>query len=209
MLAQAYGVSLLCQILEFPRSSFYHQAAGTDDQAVKQAIEVVAAQYPTYGYRRVTAQLRRDHNLVVNHKRVRRLMAALGLQVKLKVRKRVTTHSQHPFPRYPNLVLGLEIIRPDQVWVADITYIRLKQEFVYLAVLLDVFPRSIRGWHLGRGLDQELTLTALRRALSHHTPPIHHSDQGMQYAASTYTDLLTSLKCGISMAEVGQAWQNG
>jgi len=114
------------------------------------------------------------------------------------------------FPRYPNLVQGLEVVRPDQVWVADITYIRLLTEFVYLAVLMDVFTRGIRGWHLGRNLDQELTLTALNRALATgHTPEIHHSDQGVQYAATAYVETLQDHGVAISMADVGAAWQNG
>ena len=88
----------------------------------------------------------------------------------------------------PNLVEDLKVTAPDQVWVADITYIRLRKEFVYLAVLMDVYTRCIRGWHLGRGLDQELTLVALRRALEHGRPEIHHSDQGVQYAATAYVE---------------------
>jgi len=100
-------------------------------------------------------------------------------------------------------------VRPEQVWVSDITYIRLRYEFVYLAVIMDVFTRSIRGWHLGRGLDQSLTLIALDRALAYHTPEIHHSDQGIQYAATAYTQMLQSVNVEISMAECGEAWQNG
>jgi transposase InsO family protein len=93
----------------------------------------------------------------VNGKRVRRLMAEMGLKGKAPVRRRRTTDSRHDFPRYPNLVQGLEVVRPEQVWVADITYVRLRVEFVYLAVLMDVFTRRVRGWELGRGLDQRLT----------------------------------------------------
>jgi transposase InsO family protein len=136
-------------------------------------------------------------------------MRKLGLQGQVKRKKRRTTNSEHPYPRYANLVSGLEITFPDQVWVSDITYVRLLSEFVYLAVIMDVFTRSIRGWFLSRQLDQELTLTALRRALQDRTPQIHHSDQGVQYAASAYTDLLQVHSVQISMAEVGQAWQNG
>jgi transposase InsO family protein len=209
MLAQEYPVSLICQLLDCPRSSYYYPTQQPDERTLKTVIETVAADWPTYGYRRVTVQIRRDYQLMVNHKRVSRLMADLGLSVKKKSAKRRTTNSQHPYPRYPNLVEGLEIVRPDQIWVSDITYIRLRSDWVYLAVIMDVFTRAIRGWHLGRHLDQELTLTALRRALQTHTPEIHHSDQGLQYAATAYTDLLTSVKAQISMAEVGQAWQNG
>ena len=117
-------------------------------------------------------------------------MREMALQVKIKHSKRYTTNSEHSFPRYSNLVQDLEIARPNQVWVADITYIRLLTEFVYLAVIMDVFTRCIRGWHLGRNLDQELTLTALRRALRGDCPQIHHSDQGVQYAAAAYVDML-------------------
>jgi transposase InsO family protein len=136
-------------------------------------------------------------------------MKKMGLQAKIKRKKRRTTNSEHGFARYPNLVLDLEVVRPEQVWVADITYIRLQQEFVYLAVIMDVYTRSIRGWHLGRGLDQELTLEALKPAMLDRLPEIHHSDQGVQYAATAYVDLLHEHGVAISMADKGEAWQNG
>jgi putative transposase len=136
-------------------------------------------------------------------------MRELGLQAHRKAKRRTTTDSRHAFPRYPNLVEHLEIVRPEQVWVSDITSIHLREEFVYLAVLMDVFTRCIRGWHLGRGLDQSLTLRALEQALAHHTPEIHHSDQGVQSAATAYTARLQAVEVQISMAEVGAAWQNG
>ena len=113
---------------------------------------------------------------------------------------------------------GLSVTAPDEVWVADITYVRLRQEFVYLAVIMDVFSRAIRGWHLGRTLDQSLTRTALQRALANgQTPRIHHPDQGVQYAAAAYVATLEQAgvamalcaRCANSMAEVGQAWRNG
>jgi transposase InsO family protein len=100
-------------------------------------------------------------------------------------------------------------VRPEQVWVADITYIRLRDEFVYLAVLMDVCTRTIRGWHLSRSLEQALTLTALQRALQQHRPEMHHSDQGVQYAATDYVALLQQRQVQISMAAVGKAWENG
>ena len=136
-------------------------------------------------------------------------MKMMGLQAKKVVRKRRTTNSEHSFPRYPNLVQFLVVQRPDQVWVADITYIRLKHGFVYLAVIMDVFTRAIRGWHLDRSLDQNLTLTALRKALETHCPEIHHSDQGLQYAATDYTNLLQQHTIQISMAAIGEPTQNG
>lgn len=207
-LAPTYGVSLACELLDLPRSSFYYQVDEPDDNDCKAAIQEIAGQWPRYGYRRMTVQLRRDKQLVVNSKRVRRLMAEMGLQGQAPRRKRRTTNSEHGFPRYPNLVLGLQVERPEQVWVSDITYIRLRADFVYLAVVMDVFTRSIRGWHLGPTLHQELTLTALHQALATgRRPEIHHSDQGVQYAASAYIDALKGV--AISMAEVGEAWQNG
>lgn len=214
-LSAEYPVETVCEVLGYPVSSFYYQrrlmeaAAAPDDSEVRQQIQDIAAAYPTYGYRRMTAQLRRLGSLV-NRKRVARLMDEMGLKVKVKRRRCRTTNSSHAFPRYPNRVAGLAVTAPDEVWVADITYVRLHQEFVYLAVIMDVFSRAIRGWHLGRTLDQSLTLTALQRALANgQTPRIHHSDQGVQYAAAAYVAALEQAGVAISMAEVGQAWQNG
>ena len=208
MLSEDYSVTFACDLLGCARSSYYHQAEPPDDTKLRAAIETVAGEWPTYGYRRITAQLRRQ-GWQVNRKRVQRLMREMSPQTKTKRKKRQTTDSKHDFPRYPNLVLDLEVVRPDQVWVSDITYIHLLHGFVYLAIIMDVFTRCIRGWHLGRGLDHSLTLTALRRALAEHTPEIHHSDQGVQYAATAYTQMLRAANVQISMAEVGQAWQNG
>jgi len=208
MLVDDYPVSLVCELLGCSRSSYYYQPNRKDETEVKSAIEKVAAEWPTYGYRRVTKQLQRK-GWDLNKKRVQRLMREMGLLARKKRKARKTTNSEHSFPRYPNLVQDLEIVRPDQVWVSDITYIRLRAEFVYLAVIMDVFTRSIRGWHLGRGLDQSLTLIALDRALAEHKPEIHHSDQGIQYAATLYIDMLRAVDAAISMAECGQAWQNG
>lgn len=207
-LATEYPVSLVCRTLGCPRSSYYYQGKGRDDQALKEALQLAAGTWPTYGYRRLTAQLQRD-GWAVNEKRVRRVMGELGIQGKVYRKKRRTTNSDHPFPRYPNLIQELEVVRPDQAWAADITYVRLQREFVYLAVIMDLFTRCIRGWHLGRSLSQELTLIALEQALTKGSPEIHHSDQGVQYAATAYVQLLETRGVQISMAEVGQAWQNG
>ena len=173
-----------------------------------QVLQTLAGAYPTYGYRRLTVELRKQVG-TINSKCVRRLMHQLGLNRKRKRRKRYTTQSRHAYPRYPNLVRELAIVRPNQVWVADITWVHLQTEDVYLAVVMDVFTRCIRGWHLSRSLDEALTMTALERALTKHTPEIHHSDQGVQYAATGYVARLHDLKVQISMAEIGQAWQNG
>jgi transposase InsO family protein len=209
-LATEYPVQLVCETLAYPRSRYYHQARERDDEVLREAIGEVASTFPTYGSRRITAQLRRQ-DWIVNRKRVMRLMDELGLEGKTYRKKRRTTNSDHPFPRFPNLVSasGGEIVRPDQVWVGDITYVKLSREFVYLSVIMDVFTRCIRGWHLGRGLDQELTLVALRRAIACSVPEIHHSDQGVQYASTAYVQMLLEAGVHISMAEVGQAWQNG
>jgi len=208
MLSTDYPITPLCDVLSCPRSSYYYQVRAPDETELKAAIAQVAAEWPTYGYRRVTAQLRRQ-GYVVNRKRVRRLLREMHLQVTTKRKTIKTTDSEHPFPRYPNLVLGLEIVHPDQVWVSDLTYVRLRRAFVYLAIVMDVFTRCIRGWHLGQSLDQSLTVTALQRALAHGAPEIHHSDQGLQYAATLYAQMLQEARVRISMAEVGEAWQNG
>jgi transposase InsO family protein len=207
-LATSYPVSTICELWQFPRSTYYHQRRASRDAALRQVLEELAAEWPTYGSRRLTAELRRK-GWHVNRKRIQRLMRAMGLQRLKKRRKRRTTQSNHSFPRYPNLVKDLEITHPDQVWVADITYIHLRQEDVYLAVIMDVYTRSIRGWHLARGLGEELTLTALERAFQHRCPEIHHSDQGLQYAATRYVELLKQHPVQISMAAVGEATQNG
>jgi transposase InsO family protein len=161
----------------------YYQPQASADDELKAAIEEVMATWPTYGYRRVTAQIRRDKQGIVTGKRVRRLMPEMGLQAKVRSKRRGTTESRHDYPRYPNLVQNPEGVRPDQVWVSAIPYGRLLMEFGYLAVIMDVFTRAVRGWHLARNLDYELTLTARQRALADgHQPEIHlgHELKGKQ-----------------------------
>jgi putative transposase len=208
-LADAYPVRLLCRLLDVPRSSLYYRPAPIADEALHKTVLLdLAAEWPTYGYRRLTWMMRRLE-WPVNAKRVRRWMAELGIAGTPPPRGRRTTDSNHAFPRYPNLVESLEIVRPDQVWVGDITYIRLGREFIYLAVLMDVFTRALRGWHLGRNLDHGLALAALERALVAGKPEIHHSDQGVQYAANAYVDRLKKLGVVLSMAAVGEPRENG
>ena len=208
-LADEYPVRWLCRLFACPRAGLYRApAVAADEAGLRRAVERVAGAWPTYGYRRVTAMLRRGGR-AVNAKRVRRVMRELGLAAQPPRRLVRTTNSDHPFPRYPNLVAGLTVARPDQVWVADITYVRVRAEFVYLAVLMDVFTRAVRGWELGRGLDQRLTLAALGRALRRGRPGIHHSDQGVQYAATAYVERLTAVGAAISMAAVGEPEENG
>jgi transposase InsO family protein len=212
-LAKAYPVSVVCAVLETPRSTLYvrrHNAPTTvvapAEAALRAHIERISGAWPTCGSRRVTAQVRREGAGAVNGKPVRRLMGALGLAGHAPVRRCRTTNSDHPSPRYPNRVAGLAITYPDMVWVADSTSVRLQQDFVYLAVLMDVYTRAIRGWELSGSLEQTLTLTALNRAVVvGHQPGIHHSDQGAQYAALAYTARLEQLGTPISMAEQGRA----
>jgi putative transposase len=212
-LSAEYPLAVVCRVLQTPRSSAYARQRAvptTGDGALATHIEQIAGQWPTYGYRRVSAQLRREGAGAVNGKRVRRLMRALGLAGHAPRRRCRTTNSDHPYPRYPNLVADLFITQPDAVWVADITYVRLQREFVYLAVLMDVYTRAIRGWELSRHLDQALTLIALERAVATgHQPGIHHSDQGVQYAATAYIAQLEQRRVQISMAEPGEPRQNG
>jgi transposase InsO family protein len=209
-LAEKYPLRFVCRLLEVPRSTVYYRPAPIPDSEAmfKAALLDTAGEWPTYGCRRLTAEMQRL-GWPVNHKRVRRWMEELNIHGAAPTRKRRTTNSDHAFPRFDNLVKDLEILRPNQVWVADITYIRLRREFVYLAVIMDVFTRMLRGWHLGRNLDQSLTLAALERALAGATPEVHHSDQGVQYAATAYVERLQKLGVHLSMAAVGQAWENG
>jgi putative transposase len=207
--APQYSVQRMCEILNLARSSYYYEACAGTDEALCAQIRAVTGQFPTYGIRRVTAQIRRDFQVKLNRKRVARAMRQMGICPKNKRKKRRTTQSHHDFPRYPNLVQDLVVTQPDQVWVCDITYIHLAHEDVYLAVIMDLFTRAIRGWCLSRSLEQVLTLTALECALECGCPKIHHSDQGVQYAAPKYVNVLTAHHIQISMAEVGEATQNG
>lgn len=199
-------MGLLCELADLPRSTFYYTSQVLPDLELRSAMEAVALEFPRYGYRRMTVELRR-RDWIVNHKKVLRLMRENNLLVDVKRFVR-TTFSQHPFGRYPNLLKNMLVARPDQVWVGDITYIRVQAEFLYLAVLMDLFTRAIRGWQLARHLNEELTTVALQRALASRRPQIHHSDQGMQYAAGGYVALLDAVGTQISMAAQGQPTEN-
>jgi len=207
-MATVYPVTMVCETLGVARSSYYHKAAHRDDEKLRQTLRELAGQWPTYGYRRMTAELRRA-GWAVNQKRVAHVMVELGLQARVNRKRMQTTNSRHGLPRFPNLMLGRQVERPDEVWVADITYVVLGRGFVYLAVVMDVFTRAVRGWHLSRRLDQGLALAALERALQHGRPEIHHSDQGVQYAAADYVRCLQEHGVQVSMTRRGAAWQNG
>lgn len=207
---EQYPVGQLCEFVELPRSTYYYRSKRADERKLVGDLKKVAGIFPPYGTRRVCKELQRSpYRYDINRKRVQRIMRSEKLLRHPKRKKRRTTNSNHPYPRYKNLVKKLEIVYPDHVWVSDITYIRLGQGFVYLAIVMDVFTRAVRGWHLGRSLSQELTLTALRVALMDHVPAYHHSDQGVQYAAHEYVDLLREHDVRISMASTGKPQENG
>jgi transposase InsO family protein len=196
------------------RSGFYRfddSESGTDpDMDLRDAIQKIAVEWPSYGRPRITAELRR-RGWAVNPKRVYRLMREDNL---LCVRKRkfvVTTDSNHSRKVYPNLARDMILTATDQLWRADITYIRLRDEFVFLAVILDAYSRRVIGWALDRSMEDSLTLTALRMALSRRVVEaglVHHSDRGTQYASNEYTDLLQANGITISMSRKGNPWDN-
>jgi len=201
-------VTNLCQWLNCPRSSYYRQPKPCDETALLAAMEQILLRFPFYGYRKVHKELARQRVRVGEHV-VRRLLRQLGLTRSVGKVRVQTTDSHHPHPRYPNCIQGLKLCRPDQVWVADITYIRLGRRFLYLAIILDAYTRAVRGWALSRSLDQQLTLAALEMALAKGTPFIFHSDQGSQYAAWNHTERLLSLGVNISMSDKASPTQNG
>jgi transposase InsO family protein len=203
------SVRHICELLGVRRTTLrYRPVPPDDDSTLRDAIDRLARQWPTYGYRRITKMLHRDGEKI-NVKRVRRLMAEMELLAEPSPRRVRTTNSNHDFPRFENLVKDLEIQAPEQVWVADITYVQLPKETVYLAIIMDVFTRYIRGWHLDRTLETGLALAALDRALRCGVPQIHHSDQGVQYASTAYVRRLTDNGVSVSMAAVGEPRENG
>jgi transposase InsO family protein len=201
-------VTDLCQWLNCPRSSYYAPSLKADESDVVQALEQILLRLPFYGYRKLHKELAR-RGIVVGQHRVRRLLRQLGVTRSVGKVRVQTTDSHHPHPRYPNCIKGLKLTCPDQVWVADITYIRLGRRFIYLAVILDAFTRAVRGWALSRSLEQQLTLDALDMALAKGTPFIFHSDQGSQYAAWNHTEQLLMRGVIISMSDTARPTQNG
>jgi len=205
----------MVKLAQVSRASYYrfdeNAESGVDsDMDLRDAIQRVALEWPSYGRRRITRELRR-RGWTVNWKRVYRLMREDNL---LCVRKRkfvVTTDSNHGRKVYPNLARQMVLTAVDQLWRADITYIRLREEFVFLAVVLDAYSRRVIGWALDRTLEDELTLSALRMALSRRVVEpglVHHSDRGSQYASGDYTGLLKQNGVQISMSRKGNPWDN-
>jgi putative transposase len=206
-LKEPYPVQQLCDLLNCARSRYYDEPHQKDEAALVATIEDIMMRWPRYGYRRILAQLQRE-GVDAGARVVRRLLKALGGSYQVgRVRIR-TTDSNHEHWRYPNLLKQLAITHPDQAWAADITYIRFGHRFIYLAIILDVYTRAVRGWAVSRNIDQQLTLAALQMALQQGRPLIFHSDQGVQYAAWEHTELLKVASVQISMADAGQPTQN-
>jgi transposase InsO family protein len=185
-------------------------AAGDADLDLRDAIQRIALEFPNYGRPRITAELhRRDWQVGPN--RVYRIMREDNLLC-LRKRKFVsTTNSHHDRPVYPNLAREMVLTGINQLWVADITYIRLEREFVYLAVVLDAYSRRVIGWHLDRTLEDDLAIAALEVAIQRRSPApglVHHSDRGIQYASKDYTDILKEHHIDISMSRKGNPYDN-
>jgi transposase InsO family protein len=216
----------MCQLGQVSRAGWYRQGVPSqppldlrEDQGDPQAdrdlklrgeIQKIALEWPAYGSRRITAELRR-RKWTVNRKRVRRLMREDNLLCLRKRKFVVTTDSDHPLRVYPNLARKMTLTGVDQLWRADITYVRLEVEFVYLAVILDAYSRRVIGWDLDSTLEDSLTLAALRMALARRTVTpelVHHSDRGVQYASGEYTQLLKDHHIQISMSRKANPWDN-
>ena len=208
-LRTAYSVRQICEVLGFTRSNLYYQPKQDPCEAVlRDEIETLALRYPTYGYRRITQLLQRM-GYTVGYKRVSRLMKALNVSVSVK-RVCQTMPSVEGTRPWVNRLKDLQVCRCDQVWVGDITYVHLKRRFIYVALLMDVFTRMIRGWHLSQDLTQSLTLKPLETALGQSIPEIHHSDQGVQYLSKAYLSTLRHHgNLEISVARRGCPWENG
>lgn len=202
--------------MKLARSSFYYRPKTENpdqvetDTDLRDRIEAICVEFPRYGYRRVTEQLKREHRHV-NHKKVLRLMRESDLLCRVKRRWVNTTDSKHPFHRYPNLIKGMVINGLNQVWLADITYIRISAGFVYLAAILDAYSRRVIGYAVSKRLDTELTLSALRMAIATRGASpgiIHHSDQGVQYSATEYVEEIKSHGFMVSMSRTGNPYDN-
>lgn len=231
----ALSVARACELLELAPSSHYYTRqlnlpesirskmaaySAAEKMKLQERIEQLCLEFSGYGGRRVTKQLQREELRVkhkpVNKTRVSQVMKEQGLRCRVKRAFVATTNSKHPFRRYPNLIRGLTLTGINQVWVADITYIRLKREFIYLAVILDSYSRRVIGWALDNTLESTLCQKALEMALQQRHKEqrqvqpglIHHSDQGSQYASSLYTEALLGAGVQISMSARANPYDN-
>ncbi len=211
------SVSQSCRVLGVSRSGYcrwqsFPRSVLHDDMDLRNEIQTIALEFPGYGYRRITAELRnRGHR--INHKRVLMLMRQDNLLCLKKKFKPKTTDSSHGLPTYPNLLKSTKITRLNQVWAADITYVQLMHENIYLAVILDLASRKCIGWDLSRNMGSQLAKNALVRALNDRWTEsiqdlIHHSDQGVQYASKDYVDCLRQHNIKISMSRKGNPYDN-
>jgi len=208
------SVLRMCEVAGFSRAGYYRfldpEKPAPADMDLRDEIQKIALEWPSYGSRRIKRELK-ERGWEVNRKRVQRLMREDNLLCVAKRKFVVTTDSTHGLKTYPNLAGSMILTGVDQLWVADITYIRLEEEFVYLAVILDAYSRRVIGWHLDDGLDNSLTLAALRMALAQRVVRpglMHHSDRGVQYASGDYTDLLKANGIDISMSRKANPWDN-
>jgi transposase InsO family protein len=202
--------------MKLARSSYYYKPKVKrpeqfrEEADLRGRIEAICMEFPRYGYRRVTKQLQYE-GWRVNHKRVLRVMRESDLLCRVRRKGTRTTNSKHSFPRYPNLVKERAVTGPNQVWLADITYIRIVTGFMYLAAMLDGWSRRVIGYAISTTIDTSLTLKALRMAIAGRDPGpgvVHHSDQGVQYASTKYVEELKSHGFEISMARVGNPYEN-
>jgi len=214
MLASLIPLWRLCELAQVSRAGFYRWRRAVtpvaDDMELRDDIQRIALEFPYYGWRRVTAELRR-RGWTVNHKRVRRIMREDNLLCLRRRKFVVTTDSDHSRPVYPNLAAQLELSGINQLWIADITYIRLEAEFIYLAVVIDAFSRRVIGGALDRTIEDDLALSALRVALEQRDATaglVHHCDRGSQYASTDYTNLLKASGIAISMSHKASPWEN-
>jgi putative transposase len=207
------SVVRMCEVAGFSRAGYYRfldPEKPAPDIDLRDEMQKIALEWPSYGSRRMTRELK-ARGWEVNRKRVQRLMREDNLLCVRKQKFVVTTDSAHGLKVHPNLASSMILTGMDQLWVADITYIRLEEEFVYLAVILDAYSRRVIGWHLSDGLDDSLTQTALRMALGQRVVRpglVHHSDRGVQYASGDYTDLLKANGIDISMSRQASPWEN-
>lgn len=213
------SINRACSCLDVSRSGYngwlrrqHSHVSDLFEMKLKDEMQKIAVEFPRYGYRRMTKELQR-RGFQANHKRVLRLMREDNLLCAKRLFRPVTTDSNHSLRVYPNLAKDLEVTGLNQLWVADITYIRLIGEFVYLAVVIDVFSRRCIGWDLDRNIDTQLALNALDMSFSKRrdidlSGLVHHSDQGVQYAANDYVDRLKEYRIRISMSRKGNPYDN-
>jgi len=211
---EGFSIAHACQLTSTSRAGFYRHweecAPRQADSSLRHAMQQIVLENRRYGYRRVTAALRRDGH-PVNAKRVLRLMREDNLLALRAQRWVLTTDSQHTLPVYPNIAASLPVTGINQLWVADITYVRLREGFVYVAVILDAYSRRVVGWNIDEHLRAELVVTALDRAMAERVIEpgiVHHSDRGVQYCSNDYIQRLDRFGFRISMSRLGNPYDN-